>query len=297
MSKVKSVQSIYFSPTGGTRKIVTRIFDHIDLKKTPEIDLTLTAKRKAFKGKLEGDLVLVGSPTYAGAIPWPFHESLQTLEGDGKWAVPIAVYGNRSPDTIIEELSKLLRGRGFKILAAATFVALHSLSNIDHPMGVGRPDEKDMLAAERFGEELGRKAKSPGEIPVSGLLLSYPWGLSTGLEVAVPYDQVSNPMVESYPEGYHKRVLARVKRVWWASSSDVGACNMCLSCVNSCPTGALEGGTLRIDDERCIRCMACVRVCPSGVMRLVVDDKPATVEGLRKHDKLFEVRKEPRIFL
>ncbi|MCX6653958.1 MAG: ferredoxin, partial [Candidatus Bathyarchaeota archaeon] len=171
MSKVKSVQNLYFSPTGGTKKIISKIQENTGLKTTSPIDLTPSDNRRLFNGKIEGDLLLVGTPVYAGTIPHPFWESLQQLEGEGKWAIPVAVYGNRAPDSTIEELAKLLRRRGFKILAAASFIAKHSFASKEHPWAVGRPDETDMSAAGEFGKQISDKLSSdPSEIQVSGLL-------------------------------------------------------------------------------------------------------------------------------
>lgn len=282
MAKVKSVQSLYFSPTGGTRKIISRIHDHTGLKTIHPIDLTASEKRRSFNGRIGGDLLLVGTPVYAGTIPHPFWESLQQLEGEKKWAVPVAVYGNRAPDTAIEELVKLLRGRGFRILAAASFVSKHSFASKEHPWAVGRPDEKDMSAAEEFGKQIkGKLSSDPSEIHVSGLL----------------QDWFTKAMVEERPEGYHKSVLAGAKSMWWASASDKAACTKCRSCMNACPTDSIDADTLEIDDVSCIRCMACVDACPLGVMNLIYSDKPEAQRVYANLDKVFSVRKEPEIFL
>ncbi len=268
------------------------------LKTKPPIDLTLSSKRSSFNGKIEGDLLLVGTPVYGGTISLPFWESLKKLKVEGKWAVPVAVYGNRSPDTTIEEVTKLLRGRGFKILATATFISKHSFASKEHPWAVSRPDEKDMLAAEEFGRQVAKKAKSNlTEISVPGLLLAYSWGISAGKGSSAPQSQISNAMVEEYPAEYHKNVLARAKGFWWVSPSNRDECTKCMNCVNSCPTDAIDAETLEIDDESCIRCMACVDACPVGVMNLIYSDKPTALDAYANLDKIFAVRKEPKFFL
>lgn len=191
----------------------------------------------------------MGSPVYAGTIPLPFLNSIQRLHGTGKWAVPVAVYGNRSPDTAMEELAKILRGRGFKILAAASFIAQHSFATPDHPWAMGRPDETDMKAAARFGKGIGAKLRSsPAEISMPSLLM----------------DRISDIMVEALPEGYHKKMMGRPKELFRVSIADGDVCTGCKSCSNSCPTDAFDADTLRIDDGECIRCMACVKACPVG---------------------------------
>ena len=249
---------------------------------TPTIDLTASDERRSFNGRIEGDLLLVGTPVYAGTIPHPYWEALQKLDGEKKWAVPVAVYGNRAPDTAIEELAKLLRGQGFRILAAASFVSKHSFASKEHPWAVGRPDDRDMSVAEEFGRQIrGKLSSYPSEIQVSGLL----------------QDWFTKAMVKERPEGYHKSVLAGAKSMWWASASDKTACTKCGICMNACPTDSIDADTLEIDDGSCIRCMACVDACSVGVMNLIYSDKPEAQGVYANLDKVFSVRKEPKIFL
>ena len=282
MVEVKKGQILYFSPTGGTRKIISKIQEDTGLKTAPPIDLTLSGNRRSFNGRIEGDLLIVGTPVYAGTIPHPFWESLQQLEGEGKWAVPIAVYGNRAPDSTIEELSKLLRERGFKILAAASFISRHSFASNEHSWAVSRPDEKDISIAREFGKQIGDKISShPSEIQVSGLM----------------QDWFSKAMVEVRPMGYHRDVLAGAKNLWWASTSNKDQCTKCGGCVNSCPTDSIDAETLEIDDVGCIRCMACVDACPIGVLNLVYSDKPEAQGVYASLDKVFATRREPELFL
>jgi len=285
-----SFQALYFSPTGGTRKIVSEISKTIGLREQPEIDLTLRKSREEFKGKVSGDLIIIGSPVYAGTIPYPFLESLKLLNGKGKWAIPIAVYGNRSADSMIEEMAKVLKERGFKILAAASFISKHSYAVQEHPWGIGRPDEKDYAIAVEFGHNVTRKAKSqPNEISLSLKLSARGFGFADPF----PNDQV----VDDLPEGYHKRVIDRMKWIWMIDSSDKGACNKCGKCTDSCPTGAIDDQTLERNDDLCIRCMACVENCPSGALKLVYSDKPMAVDLFAGLDKAMASRKEPRMYV
>jgi len=182
----------------------------------------------------------------------------------------------------VEELTKLLRGRGFKILAAASFIAQHSFATPQHPWAIGRPDETDMMTAAEFGKGIGRKVRSsPTEISVPSLLM----------------DRISNTMVEALPEGYHKKILDRAKELFRVSVSDKELCTGCKNCSNSCPTDAVDADTLQIDDDKCIRCVACVRACPQGVLKLVYSDSSSALETYARLDKIFAVRKEAKTFL
>ncbi|MGD0027667.1 MAG: 4Fe-4S binding protein [Candidatus Bathyarchaeia archaeon] len=277
----EKVQAVYFSPTGTTRRILSAIFENVGLKATPPMDLTLPSQRNSFTGKVGGDLTLVGSPVYAGTIPLPFFESLQKISGEGKWAVPVAVYGNRSPDTAVEELNKILRGRGFKVLASASFIGQHSFATPEHPWGIGRPDEADLMTAAEFGKAVGEKFKhSPAEISMPGLLL----------------ERFSDTMVDELPEGYHSKVLAAV-RTLGRISLDKAGCTQCNSCVDSCPVAAIDAESFGIDDSKCIFCAACVRNCPTGTMRIVYSDSPRASATFANLDKVNAIRKEPKTIL
>jgi ferredoxin len=276
------IQSLYFSATGTTRKIVSTIEKHTDLRSELPIDLTLPKQRESFTGKVMGEVVLVGVPVYHGTMPLPIMEPLNRLEGNGKWAVPVAVYGNRSPETCVDELAKILRDRGFKILAAATFVAEHSMASKEHPWGLGRPDQSDLETAAKFGQQIKEKLCSgPSEIHTSDRLLN----------------AITGKMVESLPEGYHKNLAEGIKRLITVAFSKDKVCTECTSCTNACPTGAIKVDSKEISNELCIRCTACMRACPEGVLSPQLNDSPnarAAIEGL---DKIFAVRKEPKIYI
>jgi len=64
MVEVKRVQSLYFSPTGTTRRVIEAITDNIGLEKIDPVDLTIPSNREKWNGKTPGDLVIVGIPTY-----------------------------------------------------------------------------------------------------------------------------------------------------------------------------------------------------------------------------------------
>lgn len=287
---METFQALYFSPTGGTRRIIQEISRNVGLRERPPLDLTLPGPRKGFKGVVTGDVVLVGSPVYAGTVPYPFLDSLDLIDGKGRWAVPVAVYGNRSADSMVEELAKVLKGRGFRILAAASFVSRHSYAVQAHPWGIGRPDGRDLAIAAEFGRKVTEKAGShPSEVRLSTKLSAKGFGFADPL----PNDQV----VDDLPDGYHRRVIERAKWLWTIDSSDRGECNECGRCADSCPTGALDGDTLRMDDGLCIRCMACVRACPTGTLKLVYSDKPMALEVYAGLDKAMASRKEPNLLL
>jgi ferredoxin len=275
------IQSLYFSATGTTRKIVSTIEKHTDLRSELPIDLTLPKQRESFTGKVMGDIILVGVPVYAGTMPLPIMEPLNRLEGNGKWAVPVAVYGNRSAETCVDELAKILRDRGFKILAAASFVAEHSMASKEHPWGLGRPDQSDLETAAKFGEQIKEKLCSgPSEIQTGDRFLNF----------------LTREMVESFPEGYHVKVAHWINGIVAVAFSKDADCTECITCSNVCPTGAIKVASKEIEDDLCIRCMACTHACPTGVLSFQLIDSPMSRAVVERLDKVCADRKEPKIY-
>jgi len=281
MSKVETVQSLYFSPGGTTKKITKAIAKNVGLKKVTSIDLTPLNKRKRFKGEVKGDLLIVGMPVYHESPPWPTLAPLNLLKGEGKWAVPIAVYGNRTEGTCVEEMGKILKSRGFKILAAGAFLAEHSWASKERPYALGRPDRSDMRIAADFGKRIGSKLSLvPPErmqIHLSSRLVSY----------------FTREEMESFPEGYHMNAVNELVSLGGVAYDEKVGCTNCGKCITSCPTNVLEMNPFKLDLEHCIRCMACVKACPTGALSLKLVDSEQNRELFKVLDRVFAVRREP----
>ena len=125
----KTVQCVYYSASRTTQKILDKIAEGTGMKILSPVDLTYPETRDNFDGKIDGDLILAGTPVYEGSIPFIAMEPFLKLEGEGKWAAAVGVYGNRSAEDYVSELSGLLRDKGFKIIAGAEFVAQHSYNH------------------------------------------------------------------------------------------------------------------------------------------------------------------------
>jgi len=266
---LKQIQCIYWSPTGSTRKIVEMVVKNTGLQQKENINLTRPKVRKQYDGIIDGDLLVVGTSVYEGSIPTMILEPLNKLKGEGKWAVLIAVYGTRSAEACLEEMSGLLRTRGFKILVAANFVAEHSYAHDEAPAGRGRPNEEDLKIAADFGEKIVEKLNaSPIELSIK-----------------------SKPL--KHGENYMRKERSenRVKRVIKAPDLDEDKCIKCNKCVDACPMAATDPETYRIDDEECMRCMACVRVCPTNAKSITFPARVA--EFMNK----WEGNKSPEIFV
>ena len=70
--KFNRVWAVYFSATGTTQKLVTAVADNLSQKfgvPCESFDFTLPEERKAPKRFEADDLVVFGTPVYAGRVP------------------------------------------------------------------------------------------------------------------------------------------------------------------------------------------------------------------------------------
>ena len=250
-----TVQGVYFSPTGSTRKIVETVAAGTGLRLLPALDMTTPSQRQTWSGKNEGDLLVVGVPVYLGTFPSFVLEPIKQLNGNGYWAVPIAVCGNVRMGNCLAELCALLQRQGFKIPAAGNFIAQHSFACDEFPVGRGRPDQKDLKAAADFGADVAKRMKGN----VHDITSLFGGNMYVRMYVS---GRVDAPGFTSLGEG-----LRPVIRV---SDHDEERCQQCGKCAEACPTGSISPRTFHIVDETCIRCFACTTVCPTGVKQKVV---------------------------
>ena len=114
---IKRICVLYFSPTGGTEKIARLAAGSLaeKLGLEPEfINFTKPENRQAEYRFQADDLLVMASPVYAGRLPNKLMPEYKAkIFGGGTPAIPICVFGNRSPDEALRELVLLLEGNGF----------------------------------------------------------------------------------------------------------------------------------------------------------------------------------------
>jgi len=275
---VHLVQSLYFSPTGSTRRIVEAIAEGTGVPSLAPISVTAPQDRDSFSGQIDGDLLIVGVPVYAGRFPSLVLSPLSKVDGSGRWALPVAVCGNVRMGTCLAELCAILKRQGFTIPAAGNFVAQHSFACEDFSLATGRPDQEDLRQAEEFGRRVaGKIAQDPEDITCV-------YGRSLYIRM---YVSGSTEPTGFASMGERHRATIRV------SEHNAQLCDDCGRCVDVCPAGCIDPASYLIEDETCIRCFACTAVCAPGAKTKVVQPVPPLAAWFRHRST---ERGEPLLF-
>ena len=280
--KLKGIAAVFFSPTGNTRKAVVEIADVIARREgiaVREIDFTLPGAREEVRKFEAGELVIFGTPVYAGRIPNKILPAVQTLfEGNGALAVPVVTFGNRSFDNALIELRIELEQHGFHTIAGAAFVAEHVFSN---KLAAGRPDEKDLQTIRRFAEDVAEKIKGFEEGPLDGMAEIPAPAAVKGIE---PVPAYYRPLQEDgSPANFLK-----------AKPKTSDSCNDCGICARVCPMGSISPEDYRTVTGICIKCQACVKSCP---VHAKFFDDPVMLSHTRMLEQHYERPAENEVFL
>ena len=279
---MKNVKAVYFSGTGTTREtvchIARKLAGQFSLPCT-EVDFTLPSGRMSPLVFSPDDLVVLGTPVYAGRVPNVLLKFLQTMQGDGAIGVPVVLYGNRNFDDALVELRDLMEKAGMRTIAAAAFIGEHSFSRV---LAAGRPDQADRVKMDEFSALVaGKLAESL--LPDGGVAdFHHP---VSGEGTPFPYRGYYTPR-DRHGNGIDIR---KVKSLVNAKCTD------CKVCADVCPMGSISRDDVREYTGICIKCGACIKKCPEGA-RYYVD------EGYLYHQHELEAmygerRAEPVFFL
>lgn len=237
----KTVDVVYFSSTGTTKKIAFEAVKGTGYEKNA-INITDPDNRNK-KTALDGDAVIIAVPVYEERVPELLDGFFAGLTGHGQSAALIAVYGNIGFGIALDQLYEKAIKCGLIPVAAAAFIGEHSFSSKKAPIATGRPDERDLEDARRFGTafkdkiENGSSAKlllSKGKLPLMARILS-----------------------KNSARAFTKTPAA-----------DSEACTRCNACVKFCPVHAISEKTLEIDESKCLRCFACVKRCGKNARKI-----------------------------
>lgn len=266
---------MYFSPTGGTKKVCETIASSISTKKPVVWDLT---KPTFLADKIpKADLWIVGGPVYEYRLAKIARERLNAaLENDDfsqTAAVAVVSYANVSPGIALRQLVKILKEKTFRVLGAGQFIAEGTFAHliVGYHYGEGRPDSSDIDIARKFGHEILEKGSSGPEIDfekMNSVKEHFPFSAKLG-------------------EGMAKRVTGPIM-------VDRNKCTSCGLCIDACPVDCLNHQTFtKQDSSKCISCMACIKACPVQARTQI-----AKLQTLAKIQlKPQTMRNEPKYFV
>ncbi|MDD4715719.1 MAG: 4Fe-4S binding protein [Oscillospiraceae bacterium] len=273
--KMKNVWAVYWSATGSTKKIVTYLARALSKQlgcPYASAEFTLPRQREADLIFAPQDLVLFGTPVYAGRVPNVLLPYLrEKLRGNGALAVPVVLYGNRNFDDGLIELRDLLEQDGFRTVAGGAFIGEHSFSRT---LAAGRPDGRDFLAADQFVQRIASKISRLGQAPGKPVLVA-------GKTPVRPY----------YTPRDRERRPVDIRKVQPKTSEQ---CTHCGLCASVCPMGSIDPNNIRILIGICIKCCACVKKCPVGAKYF---EDPAFLYHKTELEEEFSRRAEPSLFV
>ena len=252
-----NLYTITFSPTGGTQRAADLLAEALG---GGQIAVDLTDSRRDFSAVALGpeDTALLAVHSYGGRAPALALERLAAVTGGGARAVLLCVYGNRAYEDTLVELADAAGAAGFRVVAAATAIAEHS---VVRRYAAGRPDSGDEAQLREFARRIREKLSGGGdtapEIPGNR-----------------PYKKAGGSGMVPKP---------------------TPACTGCGLCAERCPAQAIDPADPRhIRRERCVSCMRCVAVCPRSA-RKADDEALAAVDGFLR--KVCAIRREGELYL
>lgn len=319
MQNFSAVRAVWFSPTGSTKAITEYVAKSLaEMLGVPmkSSSYTLPADREMALNSvcsaggtgneiehrplfLSGELVVWGTPTYAGRIPnktldfvreivanpdradseaFPRNEMAKSGEGNpqillnddfaGNVMIPIAVYGNRSFDNCLAELGGLMKKGGHLPIAGIAMPTRHTFSKT---LGAGRPDAEDFKTLDEFCTKIRNKLMDIDIAPAV-----FPG--------------------EEEPEKYYvPKRLDGEPAVFLKAKPQVDAdkCTGCGTCTEVCPMGSIAPGP--VFSGICIKCQACIQHCKNGA--LYFDDPDFLSHVAMLEANFASPLKKPELFL
>lgn len=272
---ISHVTAVYYSATGNTQsvteRIARRIADALGVSMAV-CDYTLPENRTETKHFGAGELVVFGTPVYAGRVPNKMLPVVQNMfKADGALAVPVVTFGNRNFDNGLIELRNELENNGFHTIAAAGAACSHVFSDKIAP---GRPDADDQKLLDDFADRTAKKVLEMTEIPAP---------------IAVRGDEPVGPYYTPLGTDGKPAVFLKAKPL-----TNMERCDKCMICAKVCPMGSISLEDPSLVEGICIKCQACVKKCPHGAKYF---DDPAFLSHVAMLEQNYTRRAQTELFL
>ena len=224
------IYALYFSPTGGTKKVLDILVSAWNCEKT-YINLSDRSNSSLNISFASNDICVVAVPSFSGRVPQFIIPKLHNIQGRGIKAMLVTAYGNRAFDDTLLELKETMEIGGFICNCAVAAVTRHSVLP---KYGEGRPDLSDVEELKRFSitcKEIMENASSTVIVPGNKPYRKY---------VSIPIKPKANKQ-----------------------------CINCGLCYQRCPVHAITHDNYQMCDTRkCISCLQCVSVCTKKARKI-----------------------------
>jgi ferredoxin len=243
---------IVFSPHGNTLKVAGAVKEGflsqgieptlIDLTGAPWHEI----RGFAYSTLNDYDLLVLGSPVYAGRVIEPIETFLSGLpDTEAKLAAVFVTYGLISGNALFHA-ARLLSKKGYEILGAAKIVASHSMVFEDErDQFILRPSQEDLELATTFGLVLVDKTNHSG-------LKRMP------MDMLKPKKSLAVRIFNKFMAT--RFGMALLPHVRFTRET----CIQCGQCAESCPVNILTLDPYPTQVGDCIKCYNCVRICPTN---------------------------------
>ena len=272
--ELRRVTALSYSATGNTERTVSTIAGELAARlglPMEEVRFTKPAEREKEINFTSEDIVVIGTPTYAGKMPNKLLPDFQSkLRGNGALAVAVVTFGNRSYDNSLAELVSVLTKNGFRTVAAGAFVGRHAFTD---ELAYGRPGWSDQFEMKTFAGKIADKVKNLTDDVAP---------------VRVPGDPEAPYYIPLDANGQPAKFLKAKPKTKLAKCSNCGAC------ARLCPMGAIDPKNVSNVPGTCIKCQRCVRKCTKGAKYF---DDPVFLSHVAMLEANFREPKDNEMFL
>lgn len=251
---ITGIKAFYFSATGGTKAVLDAF-----LRDAGESQAVCVNEGGLVASVAGDELAVFAAPVYEGRIVPVIKEKFDGIRGGKGLAVVLVAYGNRDYEDALIELRDIVEEKGFTVVAAAAFVAEHS---VYARLAAGRPDARDCRIASEFGAAVVQKTASGNR---------------------------ETPPIKGNRPYKNLRLFARTP------VCDEAKCNGCGVCVGKCPQKAIDvSAPTQTEPSLCMACVACVKYCSQGARQIPEDLRQKYEVFL---EQFTAVRRESELFI